>query len=241
MEIEQGLRDLDFTDNEIKIYITLLRIGRARAGRLSKEASLERTSTYNGLKRLIEKGMVSSTIEANKKVFSPADPSNILEVFREKQERARLIIPQLKELKKFEREKENILRFRGYSGVKTVLNDVLNSCKENTEYLIMGSEGQLSDRMPEFAEIFVARKDRKRLRAKILIREGRKTEPYSRFTQVKYVPQEVISPANITIYSNKVAIVLWSKIPEAVIIDDENASKTLKGYFDFMWKHAKKG
>lgn len=239
MNIEEEFRQLDFTDNEIKVYLTLLRVGRSKAGKLAKEASIERTSTYNSLKKLIEKGLVASVIESNESVFSPAEPSKIIDMFKEKQERASLIVPKLKELKKFEREKESILKFRGYSGVKTVLNDVLNSCKTGDEYLIMGTEGQLSERIPVFAKIFVSRKDTKKLRARILMKESSEGKPQSKFTKVRFVPQEVVSPANVTIYSDKVAVVLWSETPEAIIIDNSDVAKTFKSYFEFMWKSAK--
>lgn len=239
MSVEEELRQLDFTDNEIKVYLTLLRVGRSKAGKLAKESSMERTSTYNALKRLVEKGLVASIIESNETVFSPAEPEKIIDMFKEKEERASMLIPKLKELKKFEREKENILKFRGYAGVKTVLNDVLNNCKNNDEYLIMGTEGQLSNRMPVFSKIFVAKKDKKNLKAKILMKEGSEGKPQSKFTKTKFVPQEVVSPANVTIYKDKVSIVLWSEIPEAIIIDNSDVAKTFKSYFEFMWTNAK--
>ena len=174
--IEQELRDLGFTDNEVKVYLALLRIGRGKAGRISKECSLERTSTYNALKKLQEKGLVSYVIEANRKIFAVAEPTKILDMFKENEERAKLLIPKLEQLKKTEQEKENILKFRGYAGVKTVLNDILKTCKDGEEHYIIGSEGQLTQRMPTFANIFVARKDRKKLKAKILLRKGRSEE-----------------------------------------------------------------
>lgn len=240
MKLERYLQGLGFTDNEIKVYLTLFRIGRAKAGRISKECALERTSTYNALKRLQEKGVISSVIEGKTRIFSHGPPEKVLDMLKEKEEVANLIIPELQTLEKFEREKENILKFRGYAGVKTVLNDILKTCEVNEEYLIMGSEGQLSERMPTFAKIFVARKDKKKLRARILIRATRGSKPQSKYTQVKYVPQEVISPANITIYKGKVALILWSEVPEAIIIDNEDVAKTFSSYFEFMWIHAKK-
>lgn len=239
MKIERELRELGFTDNEIKVYLTLFRIGRAKAGRIAKECALERTSVYNALKRLLEKGVIAYIIEGKTKVFSPGPPEKIVDMLKEKEEVATTLIPQLKTLQKFEREKENILKFRGYSGVKTVLNDVLKSCEEGDEYLMMGSEGQLSERMPEFAKIFVARKDKKKLKARILIRSARRSKPKSKYTTVRYVPQEVVSPANVDIYKNKVALVLWSEVPEAVIIDNSDLAATFKSYFEFMWKNAK--
>jgi hypothetical protein len=91
-------------------------------------------------------------------------------MFHEKQERALKLVPEISSLRKFEKEKEDILKFRGYSGVKTVMNDLLKTCKKGDEYLIFGSENQISKRMPIFAQIFVARKDKKKLRARILMR-----------------------------------------------------------------------
>ena len=241
MEIEQELRNLGFTSNEAIVYLTLLRLGKSQAGRLAKECNLERTSTYNSLKRLVGVGVVSYIIESNKRVFSASDPRTIVEMFKEKGERASLLLPSLINLRKYEKEKEDILKFMGYSGIKTVMNDILRSCKEGNEYLIFGSENQLSERMPVFAEIFVARKDKKKLRARILIRRGLKgrNKRMSKYTQTRFVPANVVSPANIDVYADKVAILLWNEIPEAVIIDNASVAATFRSYFELMWKQAK--
>jgi len=240
MDVERELKGLGFTGNEVKVYLALFNMGKARAGRIAKECSLERTSTYNALKRLEEQGIIASVMEGRTKVFSPGSPGNLLNMLKEKEELVSLLIPKLESIQKLERERQNILKFRGYNGVKTVLNDVFRTCKDGEEYLIMGSEGQLSDRMPVFAKIFVAQKDRRRISARVLIRETRATKPKSRYTRSRYVPQEVVSPANISIYGKKVSLVLWSETPEAVIIDNEDVARTFKSYFEFMWKHASK-
>lgn len=237
--IEEELRNLGFTDNEVKVYLTLLRIGKGKAGRISKESSLERTSTYNALKRLQEKGLVSYVIEANRKVFAVAEPNNILDMFKEKEERAKILIPKLEKLKQAEQEKENILKFRGYAGIKTVFSDLLKTCKEGEEHYIIGSEGQLTERMPTFANIFVARKDKKKLRARALLRKGRFSDIRSKYAKYRFLPQETASKSVTNIYGNKVAIILWSEIPEAIIIDDKSTADTYRAYFEFMWKNAK--
>ncbi len=241
MDVYRELAELGFTSNEIKVYLTLIRIGRSQAGRLSKECGIERTSAYNALKRLLEYGIISYVIEANERVFYAGEPEKIIDIFKEKQERASLLIPEIKNLRKYEREKENILKYRGFAGVKTVFNDILSTCKDGDEYLIFGSENQLSEVMPVYAKIYVARKDKKKLRARMLIKETiRDTKKMSKYTQVRYVPASVISPANINVYGNKVVIFLWSETPEAVIIDNKAAADSFRSYFEFMWSHAKK-
>lgn len=244
MKVERELKELGFTDNEIKVYLTLFRIGKAKAGRIAKEAALERTSTYNALKRLEEKGVIAAVMEGKTRIFSVGPAEKLKDMLLEKEEVINSLIPQLKTLQRYEREKENISKFRGYAGVKTVLNDMLRTCEEKEEYLIMGSEGQLSKRMPEFAKIFVAKKDKKKLKARILVRAARKEqqESYatSKYTTKRYVPQDVISPTNVSIYKNKVSMILWSEVPEAILIDNEDVAETFRSYFEFMWKHAKK-
>ena len=55
---------------------------------------------------------------------------------------------------------------------------------------------------------------------------------------MRYVPKCVLSPAVTTVYKDKVAIILWTVIPEAIIIDNKDAAESYRSYFEFMWKHA---
>ncbi len=238
MDIEYELSFLGFTKNEIKIYLTLLRLGRTRAGKLAKEARLERTSTYNSLSRLISQGIVGYVIEANEKVFYAAEPEKIIDLFKEKEERAGKIISELKKIRKFEREKEEIIKFKGYSGIKTVMNDIFNSCNKGGEYLVLGMEGQLSQRLPTFAEIFIARKDAKKIKSRAIIRKLDSGGKISKYTKVRYIPYNLPSKINVSVYGNKVAILIWSDNPEAVILDSKEVAESFRSYFEFMWKNA---
>ena len=43
------------------------------------------------------------------------------------------------------------------------------------------------------------------------------------------------------IYDDKIAIIIWNNVPEAVIIHNahnKDAALLYKNYFDFMWKNA---
>jgi sugar-specific transcriptional regulator TrmB len=81
MEVERELREIGLKSNEIRVYLTLLRIGGSKAGRIAQEAGLERTSAYAAIKRLVRKGLVSYSIADNKRVFAAADPGAFLSYF----------------------------------------------------------------------------------------------------------------------------------------------------------------
>ena len=57
--VEKTLENLGFSPNEIKVYLTLNDHGSCKAGRVAKLAHLDRSSTYNALKLLFEKGLAS--------------------------------------------------------------------------------------------------------------------------------------------------------------------------------------
>ena len=237
-DIYQDLERLNFSTNEAKVYLALVRIGPSFAGRVAKEAILDRSSTYNALKQLVERGIVSTVFEKKRTIYVPADPKKILDYYKEKEEIANRVIPSLRQLFSVQKERKNVLLFQGYKGLKTIFQDMLDS--GDKEHYVMGSEGQFSQRMPYYAPLFSRLKQESGIRSKVLIREGRTKMSRGKTTEYREVPSDVVSPATINIYGGKVAIVIWDEKPEAVLIENEKVSQTLKNYFKFIWKHAKK-
>lgn len=236
----RSLEKLGFSVNESKVYLTLLHLGPSLAGIIAKEARLDRSSTYNALKLLVERGIISTVHETTRTLYVPVDPKKIVDYFKEKEEIAQRIIPELKAHFTATKEKQNVLLFKGYKGVKTIFQDLLDTSKKNDEYYVLGSEGQFGERMPYYAPLFRKLKEAKGIKTKMLIREGREKLSKGKNTEYRQVPSEAISPATINIYDGKVAIFIWGDATEAILIENERVSKTLKSYFDFMWKYAKK-
>ena len=208
------------------------------AGRVSKEANLDRTSVYNALKSLLQKGIVSYAIEANRKVFKAENPDKILDFYKEKEELSKSITLKLKQFYNKKNEKSNIALYQNFKGLKTVFQDILNSSKKDDEYLVIGSEGQFTEKMPYYSPLFRKLKEKKKIKTRMLIRKGIVKEK-SKFTEYKEIPSDVKSPATINVYDGKVAIFIWNEKPEAILIKNKDISESFKSYFNFMWKNAK--
>ena len=233
------LEYLGLTTNEAKIYLSLSNIGPSSAGRIAKECQIERTSTYNSLQRLIKSGLISQIFENNKKLFSAVEPSKIASSFKEKEQRALLLASKITKIKKNNEEEGKITRFTGNSGVKNVLNDILTTCKKEDEYLVIGLNGEMSQRLDNFTKIYVARKDEKKLRARALVKKTNKGHKMSKFTKVRYLPDNISSHSSISIYQDKVSIITWSANPESIIIENKKTADSFRSYFEYMWENAK--
>ena len=234
--IQKALQKVGLSANEAKIYAALVSLGSSKAGKLSKTAEIDRTSTYNSLKLLLEKGLASYVVIGKTKWFQPTHPSRLISMIKEKEEMMREALPAI--IAEYQQKKldENVRLFKGLRGVQTVLQDILEESKAN---LIFGSEGQLERYIPHFAHRFVSEMKKKGIRVKSIVRQGR-TDVSSRHAAIRRVPKNVQSNVVTNIYGNKIAIIIWSKTPEAILIENKTAAEAYRSYFSFMWEHAKR-
>jgi sugar-specific transcriptional regulator TrmB len=234
MDLEQTLRKVGLSSNEAKVYLALLRTGSSKAGGISKEAGINRTSTYDSFRSLLEKGLISYVIIGKVKWFQASDPRNLRVFLKNKIEVLDEAMPQLSRIHSSEKLKESVSLFKGKKGVKTVLKDIIATGEDNC---VFGSEGQLEERMPEYAEKFVRQLSGKDIRVRSLVRSGRKGKVGSN-SAVRFVPKNVESPVVTNVYGNKIAMIIWSEPPEAILIENRMAAKAYRSYFEFMWANA---
>jgi len=235
----RDLEKLNFSVNEAKVYITLLRIGSSFAGAIAKEGHLDRSSTYNALKLLIERGIVSTLFENKRTIYVPEDPKKIIDYFQEKQEIAQKIIPALKAQFNVQKPQSAVKLFMGYKGLKTIFQQILDNTAEKESYYVLGSEGEFGRKMPYYAPIFQKRRELKKIKTKLLVREGRITKSENKFSEYKSIPLDVPSPATINIFGDKVAIMIWEETPQGIVIENASVARTFERYFELLWKGAK--
>lgn len=241
------LENLGLNKSESQIYITLLRIGSSKAGKLAKETKLNRTTVYKALENLMQKGLVSFSLKENRKYFEASDPKNITNYIeqeekklKEKRQEVSKILPELNKLFERKKEESEINIFKGIKGLKTVFNDITKTLKPNDEYLAFG--------VSEHAQIFWGYFEefnktlmKNKVKSKIIFDERAKKNIISCKKygyEVKTLSKEFMSPAEINLYKNKVAIIVWHKNPLAVVIKEEKVANSFKQYFNLMWKIA---
>ena len=64
---EKILTSLGLTDKEVKIYLASLQLGSSLVQKIANFAKLNRTSAYDLLKSLEQKGFISYTIQSGKR------------------------------------------------------------------------------------------------------------------------------------------------------------------------------
>jgi sugar-specific transcriptional regulator TrmB len=237
MQIYETLKKLNFTSNEIKIYLCLLEFGSQKVGKITKATKIDRSSCYNTLNNLVNKGFASYVIIGKTKFFQAAEPKRILAHIKEQESEFRRILPKLQAKHKTEKLEGQVRLFKGEKGIKTIFNNIL---EESAENYVFGSEGQFSEKLPFYSKHFEKRKKEKKIKTKTLLRKERKTNLNDTYTQYRYLPNIEKSPVVTNIYADKIAIIIWTTNPEGIIIENKKAAKAYKSFFNFMWNNATK-
>ena len=236
------LKEFGLTATEEKVYLALLKIGESNASEVIKKTQLHRTTVYDVLERLIEKGLVSSIIKNKIKYFSPANPSKFLDIAIEektkaekKQELAKKVIKEIGLIKKSAKTKSIAQVFVGSDGQRTIMNDII---EVGEDFMILGSEGTVQETLPIYVNQWAEQRRKKKIKAKIIATQGTKA-PIWELNKVRFVPKEYQSPTATMIYGDKIAIFIDEEPFLIIVIESKKLAKSYKNFFNLLWKVAK--
>ena len=243
------LEDIGFTEGETKVYLSLLKMGATKTGPLAKEAQVSSSKVYQILDRLIKKGLAGHVTKGNIKYFTAMGPKRVLEYIEEKEknlqekkEIVKRIIPQLEMEQKLAGKKTEAVIYDGFKAVTNFFRGILDDLKSGEEYKVLGATYGNIPGLRAFFHNHHQRRVEKKIKLKMLanydIKNSIEKTTYKN-AEIRFLPQYLITPMEIVFYKNKVFIVLWTKSPVGFLLENEEAAKSFRAYFDTFWKIAK--
>jgi len=237
---EEQLAELGLTDNEVRIYLALLKGGSMNPSEISQKLGLHRGYVYDALDRMQEKEVVSSLLQDNKKQFKVVPPENIIELLKLKLENFKEIVPKLNEISGSQREDTKVALHKGKRVYRILINDIISNLKKGDEVLLIGVDEQvlLQQVEPIYLEQYFATIKRKNIREKVIMKKGKKKYSISNVSH-KFLDEKYIGNTEQIIYGNKVAIFILGNPYYLVIMENEDIADTYRKQFSLMWKIAK--
>jgi len=243
--IESTLQKFGLSDKEIKVYLTSIKLGPSPVRKIAGTAGINRGTAYDVLKSLVEAGLVTYYHKEKNQYFIAEDPSKLKDVLEYKQQQLEKmkgevddIIPQLKSIYDNANAKPVVKFYEGLAGVKTILQDVINTMsadgapKEYYAYSSSSIKNYLYASYPEYSNDRIAAGVYVKV---ISIGPGGEVRGLD---ERKWLTQEETAPTYTLIYGGKVAIISvdQSDKPHGVLIKDENIYITQKITFEVIWK-----
>lgn len=245
------LENLGLTPGEIKVYFAMLKLGQATTGPLSKESGVSRSKVYPVLNKLTEKGLAGHLMKGKVHYFSAMPPKQMLSFIEQKesalqaQKRAvEKIIPELELQQSLQSLKTEATLFQGFQAIKNFYLNLLKDLKPGESYYVLGAGyGPHQKATRAFFQRYHTQRAAKRIHVMMLANhnvKGTLVSATQRYSEIRYLPQNLITDMTIIFYHNKAFLFFLTKNPLGFLIENNDAVNSFRKYFETFWKSAKR-
>lgn len=239
--MEQVLLELGLSEGEAKVYLALLKLGSNSVAKIKEETGLHRTTIYDFIEKLLNKGLVSKVVKVNVTIFTAAPPARLFDLVKEKEERLISALPELNKLAQTEKEEIKVDVYRGREGFKTLLNSMLAEAKKDTEKELCAlgiDERQFQKSFPFVLESYFKKEQEAGVKERLITRASAPFVFKGPNLHYKYLADEFFGPIPIGISGSKIFIIIW-KPSTSIIIENKELAIAMKKHFELLWKIAK--
>ena len=236
------LKDLGLTNAEIKVYITLLRLGSSSAGLIIEKSGLQNSVVHRALNSLIEKALISFILKGKRRLYQATNPENFHDFIEDKRRRFDEILPELKQKQQLQNKTTFGEIFKGKRGINQLYLTLLNS--GGKEYNTFGGGIQVAKE--KMTETWWRNIHTKRIKKKIKSRQVF-DETIRKFgielnkrhlTNIKFLPKEHAQLQETIIIGDYVGIAIFTENPYGILIKDKAVAEGYRKQFEILWQKA---
>ncbi len=242
-DIKSSLKRLGYSDKEIAVYLAVLSVGPAPVRKIAAAAEVNRGTTYDILKALMEQGLVSYYHQAKKQYFVAESPERLLSVVDNRVEalgaakhEIAASLPELNSMFSKAGEKPVVKYYEGLVGVRRILEDVLETVAASQEktYSVYSSANIREVIYKAFPD-FTKRRIDGRISVRVISLGSGGGE--AALSERRWLTRVDGAPAYILIYGGKTAMISLAADgePRGVMLEDPGTSATERLLFEGLW------
>jgi len=241
------LEKIGLSKAEIQVYLTLIKLGPSPSNKLVRETDLRKSTVYDSIRRLQEKGLVSHVIKDSKRYFEATEPGRLIEFVHDRkreldeyEEGIKKLVPELEKGYGQAKPEAEAHILSGIEGFKTMRRDVLKQARG--ELLILGAIGREFDAAPAFFNNWNSTRIRQGIHLKILCKKsledkGRVQKKNVNDFELRILPKEIENPAVVNIYGDRVVDMVWrGNYPLCFMMVSDDMARAYRQYFNYLWK-----
>lgn len=239
------LKHLGLDRREFKTYQALIQLGPTSIRLVARQTGINRGTTHEILKSLVDKGLVSYLLKGKRRHFLAENPEKLLQLVQEKQQvfnqltklLQNEVIPNLNSQKRIQK-KPTARYYEGEEGIEKVLKDLLQTMqnREDKSYFAYSAQ-PIRKYLYRLFPNFTKQRIKKEISVKVIAlgEGGEETELAER----KWLNTEskTLFSSYIIIYANKFAIIslAQNELPYAVVIHEAGIARTQRLIFQTLW------
>ena len=248
-QIRHILLQLKLSPKEVAIFLSLVKLGRAVASAIARDANITRTHIYDIVQTLMDKGLVSEVEVAGVKNYEAVDHAGLLAfVSREQKELVGLekklqqVASDFQALQLGQQQKTKVRFFDGVEGVKNIYGEIRHDLAQQVEpfeLLTIFSPEKLEHAVPGSTYL-----DYPNMILRDIVAEDGMLDAYKaqmsatkNTATYKVWPKERgIFPTDTIAWKNKIAYIDLVGNPSGIIVENEATYRSFAMWFEVVWE-----
>ena len=239
-EIEKIFDMIGMSKNETKIYLELLRKNSLTALELSRKTSIHRSNIYDGLRKLISKGLVSEIINGKTRNYNALPPSKIKNYLKQQEYEIDSLLPSLNNIAKNDDSKDKVEIISSVFSIRQKLTDLLDIGLDINVF------GASQKSVETFGEGFLNEFHKERLKRKIFMRHIYDDNSIKRvkflnkkaYTEAKLLAKKYSTNTATIICGDTILILVFTAPANGLVIKNKDIADAYSKYFEVLWKQA---
>lgn len=254
--LREKLKDTSLSENEIGVYLALLKIGESTTGKILNEYKMSAGKVYVVLDKLIKKGLVSHITKEKIKHFKAHDPQNIVDYLEKekfeiekKEDAIKKMLPDLSKALLLEKDDITVEIYEGLDGFKTAVNKVIEEHEygaveyEFDHFDFPSTGGNLPESIKYIMLNYSKGMIKKKVKAKLLLSSSNekslkdvKDVLKGTNSEIRYIKNQKF--ATIFFTKDKTLIIDYIK-PHVVFIRSKTIAEGFRKMFESLWQLGK--
>lgn len=239
MELRQALEQYGFTENELNIYLHLLKSLEATAFEIAKATNVPRSTVYITLESLKNQGFISQFKKNNVAHFATESPNRLMNVLKEKEEIIQSVMPEIRALTSTNPEMPVAKLYTGIDGIKIGLEDTLETLKnKKIKQLLATSQPEMLESLPKYFPNWLKQREDLGVFTKLILPASAKDYLKSNeLREIRFLDKKFPFSSPVTIYADKIAFFSFEgSEPYCIIIQSKAISDMFTQFFLFTWE-----
>lgn len=236
----QILKEIGLNEEEAKVYIAALSLGKTTVLKLTKSTDIKRSTVYGIVDSLKNKGLMSIESEGFKNTYIAESPEKLQITLEKKTEELRSQLPELMGLYNLKAGESLIKYYTGLDAMKHIYFETLREIKNGQDYLVITNQEKWYNVDPKFALSYIEDRAKLNIKTRLLFQDSAIAQDHKKLErnfneQVKILPKETELNVDTILLPNKLIVSDLTHPFITVVIENKSIVGLHKEMFELIW------
>lgn len=241
-KVEDIIKKIGLNENEVKIYLALLKYGQSVISDISRHSGVKRGTVYQYIDDLTARNIVRKTVKGKRILYYPEDPKKLLKILDHTRRAFNEIFPELNAMYATTSSKPAVRYYEGKDGLRAVYREMTKTSK--TLWSMFSADRYFQIFSEKDSNDFVDNIYHSGGQLRDLVQNSKLGVQYvkekwgGKTAVSKLLPKDFNFSVDLLIAGDTIAMISFDNLV-AIVIENKGIAELQSNFLKFIWKSAK--